>query len=413
MNKPFLKFSVFFLAGAILVACGSDDDAKSNEETGAEFPTEYSELSVEANKGELQDNGIEFVNSVEALKNSSGIETSIAFANFASDGDLAVGRKSSLPIFDLVNNLRDFGRSNKPVDKTLAGMRTSEDIESIQTEFNSAAGTYTYDSEGQTWDYVAAAGSGKIVFKFPSKENGTTNNAEYTIYDYKGVNVSNSAVSEDYAGEYPAGLKIDLAIDGQKKLEYTFAAGYNSKGEPTSLTISVKVDAFVLAYEVSNDGTKASVEYSLKENDKNLYVLGADAEGNFDTDNIENSSGGDDVINKGTIYFQVLNIKFSGEIDVDALMADIAAIPDEGGDTEEAAAWNENAKMVIFYADSKKKIADGEVVAITETDDWGNEDTTLDLQLIFADESRLSIETFIETGFDELTTKLEDIVNED
>jgi hypothetical protein len=408
MNKPFLKFSAFFLAGAMLVACGSDDDAKSNEEeNGAEFPTEYADLTVEQNKSNLEDNGIEFANSVETLKNSSGIETSIAFSNFASEGDLEVGRKSSLPIFNLVNNLRDFATAKKPVNKTLEGLRTSEEVESIQTEFNNAAGTYTYNGEG--WDYVAAAGSGKIVFKFPSKDNGTTNNAEYSIYDYKGVNVSNSAVGEEYTGEYPAGLKIDLAIDGQKKLEYAFAAAYNSKGEPTSLAISVKVDAFTLAYEVSNDGTKASVKYSLKENDKNLYVLGADAEGNFDTDNIDNSNGGDDVFNKGTIYFQILNIKFSGEIDVDALMADV-----KGADNEaEAAAWNEHAKMVIFYVDSKKKIADGEVVAITKTDDWGNEDETLDLQLIFADESRLSIETFIETGFDQLTEKLEDIANED
>ncbi|MBT1708915.1 hypothetical protein KK062_11810 [Fulvivirgaceae bacterium PWU5] len=435
MNKPFLKFSAFVLAGAMLVACGSDDDAsKSNEEeTGAEFPTEYADLSVEENKSNLEDNGIEFANSVEALKNSSGIETSIAFSNFASDGDLAIGRKSSLPIFDLVNNLRDFGRSNKPLDKTLAGMRTSEDIESIQTEFNNVAGTYTYNSQEQVWDSVPGGGSGKIVFKFPSKENGTTNNAEYTIYDYKGVNVSNSAVSEDYAGEYPAGLKIDLTIDGQKKLEYTFTAGYNSKGEPTSLTISVKVDAFVLAYEVSNDGTKASVKYSLKENDKNLYVLGADAEGNFDTDNIENSSGGDDVINKGTIYFQVLNIKFSGEIDVEALMTDIAAIPDEGGDAEEATAWNENSTMVVFYADSKTKIAEGEVVAVTKTrtvTDWWSEEcgwnendqwecptydeefTAKEVQLVFADESRMSMDMFVKTGFDELTEKLKDLAGE-
>jgi hypothetical protein len=438
MNKPFLKFSAFVLAGTMLVACGSDDDAKSNEEeTGAEFPTEYADLSVEENKSKLEDNGIEFANSVEALKNSSGIETSIAFSNFASDGDLAVGRKSSLPIFDLVNNLKDFGRSSKPVDKTLAGMRTSEDIESIQTAFNNAAGTYTYNSQEQVWDSVPAAGSGKIVFKFPSKENGTTNNAEYTIYDYKGVNVSNSAVSEDYPGEYPAGLKIDLTIDGQKKLEYTFAAGYNSKGEPTSLTISVKVDAFVLAYEVSNDGTKASVKYSLKENDKNLYVLGADAEGNFNTTSIENSSGGDDVVNNGTIYFQILNIKFSGEIDVKTMMTGLKAIPNMEDDLEEekaeAAVWNANTKMVVFYADSKKKIADGEVVAITKTEtytyrncewvdeiqDWycedevyTNEYNTKDLQLVFFDESRMSIETFVESGFGTLTEKLEELLGE-
>jgi hypothetical protein len=437
MNKPFLKFTAFFLAGAMLVACGSDDDAaKGNDDTGAEFPTEFSDLTVEENKSNLQDNGIEFTNSVETLKNSSGIETSIAFSGFAEDGDLSVGgRKSALPIFDLVNNLRNFAQNDQSVDKTLGTLRTSAEVESIQAELDNAAGTYTYN--GQGWDYVAAA-SGKIVFKFPSKDNGTTNNAEYTLYGYTGVNVTNSAVNgEGYTGEYPTGLKIDLTIDGQKKLEYSFAAAYNSKGEPTSLTIAVKVDAFVLAYEVSNDVSKASVRYSLKENDKNLYVLGADAEGNFDTSNIENSSGGDDVVNKGTIYFQLLNIKFSGEIDVKNLMTAISAIPEQDEFEEEkaeAAAYNANSTMVIFYADSKKKIAEGEVVAVTKTEtytyydcEWNDEiqdyicgykeyteeRTTKDLQLVFADESRMSLETYIESGFGQLTDKLEELVGEE
>lgn len=425
----------------MLVACGSDDDAaKSNEETGAEFPTEYSDLTVEENKGKLQDNGIEFANSVEVLKNSSGIETTIAFSNFLSDSEiptsLQAGRKSSLPIFDLVSNLRAFGTSNKPVDKTIAGLRTAEDVTSIQEELNEAAGTYTYNRTEQTWTYSASP-SDKIVFKFPSKDNGTSNNAEYTVYGYTGKQVTNTSIEEDYAGEYPTGLKIDLSIDGQKKLEYTFAAAYNDKGEPTSLTLAVKVDAFVLAYEVSNDSQKASVRYSLKEGDKTLYVMGADAEGNFNTDNIENSSNGDDVVNNGTVYFQILNIKFSGEIDVKALTAALNAIPDmedeKAEEEAEAAAWNANTQMVVFYADSKKKIAGGEVVAVTKTDSYSNwhcgEDQTTgewvceeeiieyeyhskDLQLVFFDDSRMSIETFVETGFDSLTEKLEELLGE-
>jgi len=407
MNKPFLKFSAFFLAGAMLVACGSDDDAaKGNEEEpGAEFPTEYADLTVEQNKSNLEDNGIEFANSVEDLKNSSGIETSIAFSAFLDKAEpFEGGRKSALPIFDLVDNLKDFATKGKSVDNTIAGLRTAEEVTSLQEEFNNVAGTYSYNREEQIWEYTESPAN-KIVFKFPSKEEGTTNNAEYTVYDYTGKNVSNSSV-DDYTGEYPTGLKIDLSIDGQKKLEYAFAAGYNDKGEPTSLTLSVKVDAFVLAYEVSQDGKKASVRYSLKENDKDMYVLGADAEGTFNTGSIEDANTGDDVFTNGTIYFQLLNIKFSGEIDVNAWKE-----ANDKAHTIEAiaAAWNTSTKMVIFYVDSKKKIADGQVVGITKTDDWGNTDDVLDLQLIFADDSKLSIETFVETGFDKLTEKLEDI----
>lgn len=435
MNKPFLKFSAFFFASALLVACGSDDDAKSTEETGAEFPTEYSDLTIEENKGKLQDNGIEFVNSVEALKNASGIETTIAFSNFVDASELpnsleVGGRRSSLPIFNLVNNLKAFATKGQPVDRTLEGMRKAGEVESIQTEFNQAAGIYTYNREEQTFDFSEGS-SDKIVFKFPSKDEGTTNNAEYTIYNYKGVKVTNSAVEEDYTGEYPTSLNIDLKIDGQKKLGYALTAAYNSKGEPTAFSLAVTVDAYVLAYEVSNDGSKASVRYSLKQNDKNLYVLGADAEGNFNTGDIEDSNGGDDVVNKGTIYFQMLNIKFSGEIDVTALMAAIKAIPnqeDEAEEKAEAAAWNANTQMIVFYADSKKKIAEGEVVTISKTREyydcvldenenwdcgWKNEEyISKDVQLVFADDTRMSLETFGETGFDNLSEKIKDLVGE-
>jgi hypothetical protein len=415
MNKPFLKFSALFLAGAMLVACGSDDDVAKpiddedpDTEVPTEDPTEYADLTVEENKAKLQDNSIEFANSVETLKNSSGIETTIAFSTFLENAGVPLneGRKSSLPIFDLVNNLKDFA-SGKSIDNTIAGLRTAEEVTSIQDEFNNSAGTYTYNRPEQIWVYTESP-TDKIVFKFPSKEEGSTNNATYTVYGYTGKNVSNSAV-EGYEGEYPTGLKIDLEIDGQKKLEYVLAAGYNDKGEPTSLTLSVKVDAFVLAYEVTQDGKKAAVRYSLKENDKKLYELGVDSDGTFNTGTIEDANTGEEVFDKGTVYFQMLNIKFSGHIDVDAL----AAALDKANTPEQtAAAWNDNMKMIVFYVDSNKKIADGKVILIEETDDWGNEDTYIDLQLIFANDTKMSVETFAETGFDKLTKKIEDIFGE-
>src|SRR6188768_2727445 len=94
MKMNYLKISLLLLTGTML-ACSDDEKAKP---TKPEFLTEFSELTPEQNKANLEDNGIELMNSITDLKNTSGIQTMIAFGNHVdgSEGlDLAGGRQAS------------------------------------------------------------------------------------------------------------------------------------------------------------------------------------------------------------------------------------------------------------------------------------------------------------------------------
>ncbi|HEY3403381.1 MAG TPA: hypothetical protein VGK59_08350, partial [Ohtaekwangia sp.] len=176
----YLKISVMLLAGTML-AC-SDDDEKANPNK-PEFPTEFSGFTPEQNKANLEDNGIELINSIEELKDASGIEAMIAFGNHVSGSEgldnLEGGRKNGNGTA-IARLLAAFGEGKSSASQTLSGMRIAEDdFASFEDEFNSAVGVYTYDKTNDTWSYTETGD--KITFKFPSTEEGTSNNAEFSV----------------------------------------------------------------------------------------------------------------------------------------------------------------------------------------------------------------------------------------
>src|SRR5690606_23190081 len=122
-------------------------------------------------------------------------------------------------------------------------------------------GTYSWNATAQEWDFVG--GSDKVIFKFPSTESGNSNNATYTIHSYAGITTPTSPLSGDYDGDFPSGLSIDLTVNGDKVMEYGFAASYNNDGEPTSVTTSLTLVPFKFEVSLTNNAKDIAVKYSL------------------------------------------------------------------------------------------------------------------------------------------------------
>lgn len=426
MNQKHLKFIAMFFAGALLVsACGKDDPKPA---TG--FPTEFSEKSIEENKKALEDNGIELINSLDEMKGAIGIKASIAFGKHLDGSTLPEnigGRLNTNQGMRVITLLSSLGSGKTSASKTLSGMRIKEEeFESFQDEFNNAVGVYTYNKANDTWTYEDSGD--KIVFKFPSTENGTTNNAEYTVYDYTGTQIDSELGGDEYTGDYPTGLKAALKVDGAQKMTYEFSAAYNSDGDPKAVSFAITVDQFKLSYSVKNSVSEASVDYSLKKGDKNLLSFGASAKGTFSTGEIE--EGGADALKNGTAYFQIGNIKFLGEVDATKLSD---ALENAETETEAVAAWNANYRLVVFYADNNKKIAETEFYSFTSTEeyeycywDWDEEtqeeiwncttevydEERMDIRLIFADGSKSDLAAYTDVGFSELEETFEQFVEE-
>ena len=141
---------------------------------------------------------------------------------------------------------------------TLRG--TNDEPESFQAIFDENVGTWAWNATKQDWDFTK--GGDKVVYQFPSTENGKENNAAYTIYAYEGLEQNHPY---DYKGDLPTNIKADLTVDNQKQLGYTFAAKYNAAGEPEDVASSLMVGTFEFAATMQNNTEKVGAKYSFQE----------------------------------------------------------------------------------------------------------------------------------------------------
>ncbi len=426
MNKTLLKFGALMVAASVFVGCSKDDDEVKTTEP--EFPTDYSELTVAQNKTNLEDNGVSLVNAVTTLKNANGIQTSIAFSKHLDGSTLpdnVGGRVDNNGGVRLLQLLASFGNGSSSPAKTLSGLRVaSDDFTSFKAEYNDVVGVYTYSKANDTWTYEKTGD--RIVFKFPSKETGTVNNAEYAVYGLETVTINSDLGGDDYTGDYPTALKADLTIDGTKYMGYSFSASYNSNGDPSAVAISLSIDNYTLGYEVSNSTSDAKFDYYLKDGDKLLFGYGIRAQGNFSSTAVEGSQNAGDVVTTATAYFQIMNIKFSGEVNANALAdaLDVATTIEQ-----KLAAYNANYKLIVFYDDSKQKIAEsefyiaeeeyteGEWIYDSQTQQYEYVETqktkkVLEVRLIFADGTKSDLATYTDTGFADLQDSLETFIDD-
>lgn len=428
MIKNILRLCTPIAIAVIIASCGKDEVKKqaSNE---PEFPTQFSELTTEQNKMKLQENGIDFINNLTALKQTEGIQLAIVLSSHLDGSTLpenfSGGRVGETAPFNLIKSLSQLGKGSTSGERALSGMRTSVvEFESFQQYYNDVKGVYTYNKASKSWAFAQQGNS--IVFKFPSTKTSSTNNAEFTIYGYEGVTI-NSELGNDYNGDYPKALKADLAIGGSKKMEFTFGATYNTGGDPASVSVSIKLGDFLMSLEALNTVTEAKSDYVITRSGANILSFGVRATGTLSSNGAE--TNGVSTVTKATAYFQVMNIKVSGEINPGDLDNDFDMATNIN---QKADAWNNNTKFVAYYADSKKKIADvefygttkqenyygcdydyidGEYIETNCRDDYYTYiDEAVEVRLIFADGSKADLETYTAVGFSTLETKYDEFI---
>lgn len=403
------KLSVIALLGAsTLLTFSCKDDEVANSSSGVEFPEAFSKKSVEENKVQLEENGIRMINEMNELKGLQGPEVASQLVQLlsASGGKDMEGSEGGR-LIKSVGNLRSSAGS---ANNVFSAMRLSEEPSSVQEMFNELAGTHTWSATTEQFDFVA--GGDKIIMKFPAAEGTSSNNAVLTISDYKGKNVPNP-VDPEYTGDLPVNLLMNIAVDGNKVLDYSFKADYNASGEPTSMSSILTLAPFSYEIKFSNDTKKAAADYTLKKGSDVLVAMGMGSDGNFS--DVENAADPGSVVHNASAYFQLMNIKISGKVNVKDASAELKALPADLSRSQEtekqAEIANKHYDLVVFYVDSKEKIAeteaysyadgsysyqnpDGQVVTV--------EDYSVSLRLIFADGSKSDLETYFESGFDKL-----------
>lgn len=438
--KKVNKLTAYAVALAVFFsACKEDDVVESDPTTGkTEIPGDFSSYTPEQNKANLEDNGIELIHEMEDLKDAPGVEATASFAYWM---DQAPAAPANGRILRTAHTLQKYQKGDASAKDIFASMRmTTDEPESIQEFYNHYIGVYSWNSSTEEWNYSKEGSN--IVFKFPSTENGSSNNAELLIHSYEGVNLSNP-LADDYHGDLPTKLVTEVKVDGTQVMVYNFTAAYNQEGEPTSVKTSLSLNSFTFAFEAKNDSENVGSAYSLTKGDKILISMGAGAKGTFTTEQIEKVNDSDtynegDIVSEANAYFQVMDIKMAGGVNVasladgmDEIYADEPPYTNEeeykayekAQADKEAKLYNDNVDLVVFYASKKEKIADTEFYTYEDTYeyytyeyDYENETyypvikegsyTTVGMKFIFADDSKSDMEAYFGEGFDELTTEL-------
>ncbi len=425
--KKFLSFTMMAMIGLYLFSCSEDEKISPADVGTVDIPDQFSPLSVEDNKVKIEDNGQELLTQLDGMENLPAIEVMTSFADYSSTSspEATGGRK----VLDATSRLAT-GKGS--VSDVFSAMRMTEtEPETLQELFDNWSGTFTWNLELEKWDFVA--GTGKVDFLFPSSNTSTSNDAKISIHSY--TSITGPTPIEDYSGDLPTQVKIDVSKAGTNFLQYVFNAKYNAQGEPTEVNTSMTLAPYKWEIKVINTASEASAEYKLSKGTTTLIAMGAGAKGQF-TEAAFNANDGEGVLNTANAYFKLMNVVIAGNINYKEVEAGLDQIyPDEwSSDFDNAAAleskvelYNENVQVVVFLADTKQKIADSEFYSYEETttyesEEWDEQtetwvpvtysytDTYIDLRMIFADGSKSDLETYFETGFENITTDLEDFL---
>ena len=466
MKKSNLFLTCAIASCALVTSCKEDvenvapvDESGQVKETDTGIvntPDQFTSLSPEENKKNLEDDGLSLLKDVDDLTKAPAVEVTTSFVSFLdqSEAEPMNGRLGSSS-----RMLSDLATDRGSVQSVFASMRTTEEgPESIQAIYDEYVGVWSWNADQQVWDHSVEGD--KIVFEFPSTETGTQNNAQYVIHSYEGI--AQDSPLEDYEGDLPTKIETELTVDGQRQASYSFVAAYNQAGEPTQLTTSLSVNSFIFSIKADNNTQKVGTQYSLKRDNRTLLAMGAGAYGNFSAEHIDNldydkGQHEGDVVNRVDAYFQLMNVVLAGNMDIKKYLDGYEDNYQEGyykesthqeedgyytntyeyssgyhvdSVTEQNAQLLEEAfNLKVFYADGSGKIADTEVYTTKETDvvyrgyydeeqkkqvseEKEVEYQMIDVRMVFEDESKADLETYFSEGFDDLVKEFEEFAEE-
>ena len=460
-TRNFLFYGVFALA-FVFTSC--EDDPK--DEGGS-----YSTIPVEQHKTNIEDAGFDMFDEVKAMEDEPAVQANISLAglldnsNPFSGSDYKKGKLKQTIAFAPVFAVSDIeGSGVVGIAKSIA-INPAEDPETIQEVFDELVGIYDWNFTTEDWDYAQTGDD--IVFNFPSEQDGTVNNASYTV-SYTGYTGPNPI--EEYNGDLPQRVSAILNVDNAEVSGLVFNAAYNSEGYPTSVDVTFSLGSYVWYAMASNENNaKFDTEVSFKNGDNILLKFILDATGNWSVDNIEdnfevtywvgywdedtnrwieeeiaeseldqyeNTWSQEEffihkVIKNGNASFQAMNLVVKGAMDIEGFGDKMKEI-DETYDwdqeedmvAEEVKAINEYINLSLRYADTDDIIAIVEAYPVENeytyydyvyneaTGDWTEVEVTetdywFDMRFIFADDSAVDFETYFEDVFEDLITELE------
>jgi hypothetical protein len=390
-NKLLLAFLSLSIA---LTSCKKNKgDEPSNQDP---FKLGYSNLTVEENKKDLENSGIDFIQKVNSLPDEKFIKVLKNLNNL----DLELQSNG----LKQINGFAE-GASNKSITKILENT-SSNDVQRLSDNY----GIYTYNSVTKKWTKTSS--SSKLEINFPAYENGTLNNAKITM-TYAIANLNTTLDNQNL--ELPKLASAILLVDNVEEMKFTSANEYKADGTPTKSDISLSMGTFSLAFNISNNTEVLTNSFSFSKGTETLFSFNSTVNGKLNVGTVNASEDAADVIKNANANFEIMNIKFSGIFDVKGFSDEqkgyqnLASAQDRN--SRDVLALNKYSQFVAINKTTNSIIAKTEFVTVANEycyTNWYNNqqicNTNYDWEprLKFKDDSKLSFEAFKENGFAKL-----------
>jgi hypothetical protein len=439
-------FFVMALAGSMIISCKKDEDPAEK----------FSTKSVEENKAIVEQSGTDFVNAMKRFDDLQTIDVLANLSNLTSSGYakgyLFSENSKLLSVINAVVASSGKKEYNNVFDAMIAPRELKgENAGGIEDFWSQNLGTFSWNASLSTWEYTE--GGDKIIFKFPSTETSTVNNAVLTVSNYDGVTISNPA-DEDYSGELPVSLNADLKVGTTTLMSYIFSATYNTDGVPTAVASDLTLEGFKFEVDITNDSKVVSVNYKFLEDNKVILDLGAAGNGLFTEENYDantethletseyisdyvwnsttqdwdpvystytyesSSTDWEEIVNSANAHFQLYNVALRGDIDIKKLHDAIDKINEDADNniiTSDAAYYTQlTGKINEFINLRMVNVSNNEIIAKVESY-VGHETVSGDyvaFRLTFGDGSPVDIETYFNQGFGTFIAELNELIQD-
>lgn len=456
MKKCYLLLLPALFMGMLLTSCNKDKD-KDDDNTVERFST----LSVEDNKAKVEDAGIELIGTMKDMESMETMDVIANLGDILSSSDMkksAVSKESKImrtfTALDLAAKRES--RVNGIFDALVSPAELSEDPESIQEFWDENVGTYTWNASLEDWDINN--GGDKIIFLFPSEEGSSVNDATLTISNYTGVMIENP-IDEEYEGDLPASLNMELKVGSTVLITMTYAASYNPDGVPNMVAADLAIEKFKFEVDLTNTSSLVSVNYRFLYDQTVVMDMGASGKGLFTEDNYnehtettthtevygywdwqwnpvtqmyeevwveytetweETETEFEEIINSASAHFQLYDVALRGDVDIKGLADQVRVIEDkldnelisdEEADSLSVIEINKYLNLRLVNVKTNEIMAKAEAYVIHEVE-WEYEYTDIDFRLTFADGSPIDVETYFEDGFDQFIDELNALIND-
>ena len=418
-----MKMKKILFATAILVAVASCDKENKDKELT------WSPLTVEQQKQKIEENSIALIDNVEKLKNTDAYKAIYKFTDYLDASySSSPARRIVAPFKSLVANIKD-GKTTKITNdfhKSLLAICKHPKSENDGNPFGVWEWTWASDDSMGWMEKKEDYNDYRIVVKIPTGTDPKVNNCvitvvytESTVDWHNDLNEMKEGLEEDLnfdIPKMPSAIAIDMKVDNKTVLSANYNATYKADGIPAQLSQTLSIDDFVLAFNVNYNDSEITSNTSFKKGSTDLLKVENNIKGKLNYNNLltieENGFG--DVISSVSVKFQMMDIAVAGSVD-DAKgffteMKNVGDLPEEEYHKKECEVFNKYCKVYAYFVNDNTKFAEVEFFVKQYNDSYGSHYTTA-LRFIMSDGSKVEIEDYMETGFDDLQKRIESLID--